>query len=55
MGEYVVGPDRPEAADVQALLEVHLVVMQHHSPAEDVHALDVTGLLEHEGYRFGLF
>ena len=45
MGEYVVGPDHPESADVQALLEVHLVVMLHHSPPEDVHALDVTGLL----------
>ena len=45
MGEYVVGPDHPESTDVQALLEVHRVVMQHHGPPEDVHALDVTGLL----------
>ena len=46
VGEYVVGADRPESADVQALLEVHLAFTKHHSPPEDVHALDVTGLLE---------
>jgi putative acetyltransferase len=31
--------------DVQALLEVHLAFANEHSPPEDVHALDVSGLL----------
>ncbi len=31
--------------DVRALLDVHLAFANQHSPPEDVHALDVTGLL----------
>jgi putative acetyltransferase len=42
---YVVGSDDPAAADVQALLQRHLDFANEHSPPEDVHALDVNGLL----------
>ena len=45
MAELVVGPDDPRADDVRALLEIHLAFGERHSPREDVHALDVTGLL----------
>lgn len=45
MGEFVVGIDDPQSADVQALLAVHLSFANQHSPPEDVHALDITGLL----------
>ena len=45
MGEFVVGIDDPECADVRALLERHLSFARQHSPPEDVHALDVSGLL----------
>jgi len=43
--ELVVGTDHPQAADVRALLGVHLAFANEHSPPEDVHALDVSGLL----------
>ena len=36
--------DDPNAADVQALLERHLDFARRHSPPEDVHALDTSGL-----------
>lgn len=45
MREYVVGPDDPRSADVRALLESHLAFAREHSPPEDVHALDATGLV----------
>jgi putative acetyltransferase len=45
MGEFVVALDDPGAADVQALLERHLAFANRHSPPEDVHALDLAGLL----------
>jgi putative acetyltransferase len=38
--------DDPQAADVVALLERHLAFANSHSPPEDVHALDVAGLLD---------
>ena len=38
--------DDPQAADVGALLERHLAFANGHSPPEDVHALDVAGLLD---------
>jgi putative acetyltransferase len=41
-----IGPDDPRAPDVVALLERHLVFANEHSPPEDVHALDVDGLLD---------
>jgi putative acetyltransferase len=37
--------DDPRAADVRVLLERHLAFANVHSPPEDVHALDVAGLL----------
>jgi putative acetyltransferase len=42
---FVVAPDRPDAADVRALLDVHLAYNRRQSPPEDVHALDVEELL----------
>lgn len=42
---FVVSPDSPDNADVQQLLAAHLNFAHEHSPREDVHALDVSGLL----------
>ena len=41
----VIARDDPRAEDVQQLLVVHLAFADDHSPPEDVHALDATGLL----------
>jgi putative acetyltransferase len=38
--------DDPRATDVRALLERHLAFANLHSPPQDVHALDVAGLLD---------
>ena len=38
--------DGPRAEDVRRLLADHLAFAAEHSPAEDVHALDITGLLD---------
>jgi len=38
--------DDPQAADVRALLQRHLDFANLHSPPEDVHALDASGLLD---------
>lgn len=43
-GEIAV--DDPRAKDVSELLECHLTFANSHSPPEDVHALDVEGLLD---------
>jgi putative acetyltransferase len=47
----------PRGSDVRALLERHLELMHAQTPPEDVHALDVTGLLDPAvtffGYRRG--
>lgn len=43
---YTIDVDDPRAADVQALLRRHLAFADEHSPPEDVHALDLTGLLD---------
>ena len=40
--------DDPRADDVRALLERHLAFANEHSPPEDVHALDLDGLLQPE-------
>ena len=45
MGGFVVRIDDPEAADVRALLAQHLGFVRSASPPEDVHALDMVGLL----------
>lgn len=41
-----IGYDDPRADDVRALLDEHLRFSRAASPPEDVHALDVTGLLD---------
>ena len=41
-----IASDDPRADDVRKLLEVHLAFANEHSPPEDVHALDVGGLLD---------
>jgi putative acetyltransferase len=38
--------DDPCSPDVSALLAAHLAFANEHSPPEDVHALDITGLLD---------
>lgn len=40
-----IAVDDPRRADVVVLLERHLTFANTHSPPEDVHALDLTGLL----------
>ena len=42
----VISVDDPTAQDVRALLAVHLAFSHQHSPPEDVHALDLAGLLD---------
>ncbi len=44
MGE--ITPDDPRADDVRELLERHLAFAHTNTPPEDVHALDVDGLLD---------
>lgn len=46
MGELVIGPEDPRAADIVELLQRHLAFANRHSPPEDVHALDVDGLVD---------
>ena len=41
----VIAADDPRSADVRRLLERHLAFANEHSPPEDVHALDIDGLL----------
>ena len=41
-----ISVDDPRAPDVRALLERHLAFANTHSPPEDVHALDVSGLVD---------
>jgi putative acetyltransferase len=41
-----IGPDDPRAQDVRQLLEHHLAFVNAQSPPEDVHALDLDGLLD---------
>lgn len=50
----MIALDRPDAADVRALLEAHLVLMRATSPPEDVHALDVVALLADRVSLFSL-
>ncbi|MGD0811357.1 MAG: GNAT family N-acetyltransferase [Acidimicrobiales bacterium] len=46
MLEGEISIDDPQAADVRALLGRHLAFANLHSPPQDVHALDVAGLLD---------
>jgi putative acetyltransferase len=41
-----IATDDPRADDVSKLLERHLAFCNEHSPPEDVHALDVDGLVD---------
>jgi putative acetyltransferase len=51
---FVVSVDRPDADDVQALLEQHLAFARRHTPLEDVHALDIEALLAEDVTFFSL-
>jgi putative acetyltransferase len=42
----LISIDDPRADDVRELLRRHLEFANRHSPPEDVHALDLTGLLD---------
>jgi putative acetyltransferase len=42
----VIAVDDPRRGDIVALLERHLAFAHEHTPPEDVHALDLTGLLD---------
>ncbi len=44
--EGEISIDDPRAQDVRELLERHLAFANLHSPPEDVHTLDVDGLLD---------
>lgn len=46
MRTLLVAGDDPESADVRELLDAHLALVRAVSPPEDVHALDVTGLVQ---------
>ena len=46
MPELEIAPDDPRSADVVALLQRHLTFANDHSPPEDVHTLDLDGLLD---------
>jgi putative acetyltransferase len=46
MEPFVIDVDDPRAEDVQALLLRHLAFAHENTPPEDIHALDVTGLLD---------
>jgi putative acetyltransferase len=45
VSDLVIAVDDPRADDVQALLERHLAFARSHTPPQDVHALDVVGLM----------
>jgi putative acetyltransferase len=46
MERFVIEIDDPRRDDVRALLEAHLAFARSLSPPEDVHALDLAGLLD---------
>lgn len=46
MNDVVIASDDPRAADVRALLGRHLAFNHEHTPPDDVHALDLDGLLD---------
>ena len=46
MGGFEIGPEDPRTADIVELLRRHLAFANEHSPPEDVHALDVDGLVD---------
>lgn len=46
MGDFVIEVDDPRRDDVRALLERHLAFAKAVTPPEDVHALELDGLLD---------
>lgn len=46
MAEGEISVDDPRAEDVRELLRRHLVFANTHTPPQDVHALDIDGLLD---------
>ncbi len=44
--EGEIATDDPRAEDVCALLERHLALANQHTPPDDIHALDVDGLVD---------
>jgi putative acetyltransferase len=46
VAEGEISIDDPRGTDVRELLESHLAFTRRHSPPEDVHALDVDGLVD---------
>lgn len=54
MGEFLVGNDDPQAADVRALLDKHLTFARGQTPPEDAHALDIPGLLAEDVSFFSI-
>lgn len=54
MEEDIIAIDDPRAPDVQALLGSHLRYAHEHTPPDDVHALDVDGLLDPPLTFYGL-
>lgn len=51
MSDWIVAEDDPKGPDIVALLERHLDFARTVTPPDDVHALDVDGLL-HESVSF---
>jgi putative acetyltransferase len=43
---FVIAVDDPRRDDIRQLLERHLAFAHEHTPAQDVHALDLGGLLD---------
>jgi putative acetyltransferase len=46
VNDGVIAPDDPRADDVRAVIARHLAFAHEHTPVEDVHALDLSGLLD---------
>ncbi|HWE67242.1 MAG TPA: GNAT family N-acetyltransferase [Acidimicrobiales bacterium] len=46
MPDGVIAPEDPRAEDIRQLLAQHLAYARTHSPPEDVHALELEGLLD---------
>jgi len=54
LDEVTIALEDPRTSDVRALLERHLAFANEHSPPEDVHALDLDGLLQPDISFFSL-
>ncbi len=54
MAEDSISIEDPRSPEVRAILERHLAFANAHSPREDVHALDVEGLVDPRIAFFGL-